>query len=116
MAQIAVDLAYKVAKDSDVYVMSLNRNGTSLGLQLRYLLCSEQIIEAMEEIQNAREELRSKDYIEVSAAGLDATDEGQGCQDEFKLPPPEPSQLPQKVKNLVTLSPAIFFIAGRLIP
>lgn len=117
LAKIAVELANKTGQDANIYTMSLIRKGSSGSpqLQQRYLLCSERIVEGLEEIREAAEDLISKDYIDVCSAALDATEEAQSCQDEFEMPPQEPSQLPRFINNFVTLSSAIFFIAGRLI-
>lgn len=116
LAKIAVELANKTGQDANIYTMSLIRKGSSGSqLQQRYLLCSERIVDGLEEIREAAEDLISKDYIDVCSAALDATEEAQSCQDEFEMPPQEPSQLPQFISNFVTLSSAIFFIAGRLI-
>ena len=115
LAKIAVDLAYKMALDANLYALAIVQNGTSPELQRRYLLCSDLLLDARENIKEARDDLKSNDYIDVSSAALEATEEAQGCQVEFEMPPPEPSQLPQMITKLVTLYSAIFFIAGRLI-
>ncbi|KAF3456415.1 hypothetical protein FNV43_RR01065 [Rhamnella rubrinervis] len=103
LAQITINYAQTNVSSNQKLIQSLSSHATDPKLKERYDDCADHYDEATGNIEYALERLNSGDFpgtnIAVSAVFTDVDD----CEEEWKTPPADPSQLSTKNKDLKDL-------------
>lgn len=111
---ISIDLADASVKRTSVLISTLVARTSDVQLKQRYDECSKHYAVAIVDFGSARLELAHGDLKMLGSHAMDAVEQVEDCHDQFQVPPPDPSSLPQKNNDDIDLATMVFNIAGLL--
>lgn len=114
LCQVSIDLALAKAKDTKNYIGSLIGQSNGPSLKEKYLSCSENYENSIGDLQDATGLLNSGDYNGVNLHASAAMTETDDCEENFKEPPFDPSQLPKRDEDFDFLCSIILVISNLL--
>lgn len=89
-------------------------NTTDPQLNKRYSECSRRFNSAVEGLEQGKEALATGGYVVLTFANMAFQSEADECLGYFKQPPPEPSSLPEKAKDLGDISDIAAWVSSIL--
>lgn len=116
LAQISIDIGHAKALDTFKYIKSLLKQvlPQDPSLHERYLSCSENYDEAIDNFEMAEGAVSARSYAGAKSAISGALTQADTCNDDLQGSPPDPSQLHQRNQNILNLCNIIFAILDRL--
>lgn len=114
LARITINYAQTNVSSNHKLTQSLGSQATNPTLKSRYNDCADHYDEAAGDIELALEHFKSGDFLGVNIAVSAVLTYADDCEDAWKTPPADPSQLPRKNKDLKDLCDVVLVISNLL--
>ncbi|KAM0965778.1 hypothetical protein FF1_021738 [Malus domestica] len=115
LAGVTVDLGYSNTTATRDRIVKWKNQTSNPALRLRYTSCAGNYNEAVANFKEAKEKAKVGDYNGVRNAAAGALGEFNGCSENFKQPPSEPTSLWQDTRDLLNLSSIILIVSNTLL-